>query len=241
MAAGAWRLLTEPVFNDLLVAVMAWNGVNLVIAGAALGAVSERRVLRHFQRIDVRRHGILISGNAEVPVIIEDVSTGGARVRTIDGALTLQRDGETLGTLVVDQVRSEISVRSLSAVIRRADAQTSGDLYGLQFIQVTPMQMMLVADLMYGDFMVLDELRRARRQSKGIFGGSLQFLAWSLRYSLGSFGFALRAGKRPAPAPIKPRRPRRDVGQAQSAQPSLPFGTPPDPAGDPPSSRGTAA
>jgi len=190
-AFGVWRLLSEPSFNDLLVAVVTWNAVNLVIAGAALGVVAERRELRRAQRLDIQRRGLLISGGNEVAVIIEDVSRGGARVRTIDGGLPVRREGETIGTLVVDQVLGDVPVRSLTVVIRRIDAEGADDLYGVQFAQVTQSQMRLVADLMYGDFMVLDQHRRARRKQKNIFFGTLQFAAWGVRYSVRALTFVL--------------------------------------------------
>jgi cellulose synthase (UDP-forming) len=232
---GTWRLLTEPVFNDLLVVVMVWNAINLAIAGVALGAVSERRELRRAQRLDIERHGILISGGVEVPVIIEDVSSGGARVRTLDGELPSRREGETIGTLVVDHVQNDVSVRSLSVIMRRSDADGADDVYGLQFIQMTPIQMRLVADLMYGSFMLLDQMRRARRKQKSIVGGTVQFLAWSLKYSMRAFGFAVRSSGRKAAAPARPRRPdpvpaldRRELAAAATAEPdALPAARPP--------------
>ena len=208
---GVWRLLTEPVFNDLLVVVMVWNVLNLGIAGAALGAVTERRELRRNQRLAIERQGVLKANGVEVQVLIEDVSTGGAQVRVIDSTFSFS-EGETLGTLQVDQVRGEVPVRTLSAIIRRINMKGSDDLYGLQFFQVSPLQMRLVADLMYGDYMVLDRSRKARRMHKSIFGGTVQFVAWSLQYSLRALGFAVR----------KPRRKPAPVAARARVEPSLP-------------------
>jgi cellulose synthase (UDP-forming) len=217
---GVWRLLTEPVFNDLLVVVMVWNALNLVIAAVALGAVSERRELRRAQRLDIERRGILIAGGVEVPVIIEDVSSGGARVRTLDGELPTRREGETIGTLVVDQVRDDVPVRSLSVIMRRIEADGAEDVYGLQFIQLTPTQMRLVADLMYGNFMVIEQLREARRRQKSVLGGTLQFVIWSVQYSLRAFGVAIRTTGRkaqPAQRPAAARKPEVALPQAPPA------------------------
>ncbi len=213
-ALGAWRLLVEPVFNDLLVVVMIWNTLNLVIAGAALGAVTERRELRRNQRLSVERQGVLVVGDVEVPVMIEDVSTGGARVRAFDGVVPM-RENETFGTLRVEKTRTEVSVHSLSALVRRINMSDADDLYGLQFVQVSPVQMRLVADLMYGDFMVLDRERRARRSHKSLGSGTVQFLAWSLHYSLRALGFAVRPGRRkPVTAKTTRTKVEPTVGQA---------------------------
>jgi cellulose synthase (UDP-forming) len=175
---------------------MVWNALNVVIAGAALGVVAERRELRRAQRLDIQRHGLLLSGGAEVPVIIEDVSRGGARVRTVGGGLPIRREGETIGTLVVDQVSGELTVRSLSVVVRRINADGENDLYGLQFMQTSPAQMRLVADLMYADFLVLDRHRQGRRKKKSVFAGTLLFVAWGVRYSLRACGIALKPKKK---------------------------------------------
>jgi cellulose synthase (UDP-forming) len=125
-------------------------------------------------------------------VIIEDVSSGGARVRTLDGELPARREGETLGTLVVDQVREDTPVRSLSVIMRRIEADGADDVYGLQFIQLTPTQMRLVAELMYGNFMIIDQLRKSRQRHKSILAGTIQFFLWSVQYSLRAFGVAIR-------------------------------------------------
>jgi cellulose synthase (UDP-forming) len=202
-ATGVWRLLFEPTFNDLLVVVMAWNVWNLVIVGAALGVVSERRELRRAQRLDIQRHGLLISGGSEAQVVIEDVSRGGARVRTLDGGLPVRREGETVGTLVVDQVLGGAPVRTLNVVVRRIDTDGADDLYGLQFTQTTPVQMRLVADLMYGDFMVLDEHRQARRKHKNLVSGTGQFVGWGVRYSLRAFSLFLRPPGKAANTPTR--------------------------------------
>ena len=211
---------------------MVWNALNLVIAGCALGAVSERRELRKAQRLDIDRRGMLISGGVEVPVLIEDVSSGGARVRTLDGELPMRREGETIGTLTVDEVRSEVPVRSVSVIIRRIAADGGEDVYGLQFIQMTPTQMRLVADLMYGNFLVIDELRKSRRKQKSIFGGTLQFLIWSLTYSLRAFGVAIRTGTRKAGLSAKPEKTAKPA-PAEPAQAAAPA-APPPPAASPP-------
>ncbi len=216
-AMGTWRLATEPAFNDLLVVVLVWNTFNLAIAGAALGAVTERRELRRNQRLDIERQGLLIANGAEVPVVIEDVSTGGARVRTIEGIIPV-RENETLGTLIVDQLRSDVPVRSLSVIIRRMNASGADDLYGLQFFQVSPVQMRLVADLMYGDFMVLDRSRQARQKHKGVLSGSLQFLSWSLTYSARACGFGIkRLLGRPTSTPLARPAPAAAATAAASA------------------------
>ena len=215
---GCWRLATEPVFNDLLVVVMVWNGLNLSIAGAALGAVTERRELRRNQRLTIERHGTLMANNCEVPVLIEDVSVGGARVRAIENSFTF-KEGETLGTLVVNQLRTDVPVRSISAVIRRIAVAGADDLFGLQFIQVSPVQMRLVADLMYGDFMVLDRSRQARRKHKGIGAGTFQFLAWSLHYSMRALKFVVLRRSKPVKPPVRKKQEPSFPAEAIEARP----------------------
>ncbi|MFD2031827.1 PilZ domain-containing protein [Ancylobacter dichloromethanicus] len=77
-----WRIAAEPYAADITIVVGAWNLLNLIISGCALGVVSERAAKRHSQRIAVSRRCSLLIDGVEVPAVIEDVSMGGIRIRT---------------------------------------------------------------------------------------------------------------------------------------------------------------
>lgn len=232
LAYGLWQLATDERFNELMLVVLIWNGLNLVIAGASLGAVSERRELRGAQRLDISRRGVLICGD-ELPVVIEDVSTTGARVRALDGSLPQRREGEMIGTLVVDHYRPDLSVRSLSVMIKRIEVDGAEDLYGLKFIQVSPAQMRLVAELMYGDFRVLEQFLKSRRKHKGLPAGSLRMLKWSARYTLRALGLSLKTArakdaKMRQPRTLAPPPPPRPAANIFVDGQSISLTTPPE-------------
>ena len=50
MVVCVWRWFTEPDANELLAVVAMWNLFNLMMSGAALGVVSERRTVRDAAR-----------------------------------------------------------------------------------------------------------------------------------------------------------------------------------------------
>lgn len=71
-----------PHMLGLMIAVGGWNVLNLVIAGGALGVVSERRNLRRTHRVNIeRRCEITLESGTAYAGTIEDVSIGGSSIR----------------------------------------------------------------------------------------------------------------------------------------------------------------
>jgi cellulose synthase (UDP-forming) len=82
VVATVWRVVTEPLSNDVTLVVGGWNLFNLLLAGSALGVVAERRNLRQAPRVDVSRPAEVIVGGQTIPAMIEDGSmSGGAHPR----------------------------------------------------------------------------------------------------------------------------------------------------------------
>ena len=84
MAVLAYRYVNEPNARDLITVVGIWSGLNLLLTGTALGAVSERRERRSMPRVDSKVKATLTVGTQDVPVVIEDMSFGGLQVRALD-------------------------------------------------------------------------------------------------------------------------------------------------------------
>lgn len=200
-AYAAYRYITEPAGNDLLMIVGVWNAVNLVIAGVALGVVSERPERRRAQRLNVVRRGMLeIVGGSTVPVSIEDVSTGGLRLRMIDETLPQMKAGATIAMLRLEREEGGSTNEAIALVLRRAGHDDGGPFFGMEFIQLTPPQYTLIASLLYQDWSVFDQFRKRRREAQGILVGSLRFLAWSLHYTLRALLLAVRRSRSEAAA-----------------------------------------
>ncbi|SMD15183.1 cellulose synthase (UDP-forming) [Fulvimarina manganoxydans] len=154
-----WRWYVEPSSRDLLAVVGSWNLLNLVIAGLALGVVSERAERRRNQRLTVSRSGELSFGEQAIAVIIEDVSSSGVRVRPIGFDIKTLADESVRGTLTFEGSAEA----GLAVVLRRRIPDARGISLGLEFSALVPTQMRLVADLMYADAAALSSAREHRR------------------------------------------------------------------------------
>jgi hypothetical protein len=81
VATAAWRYTFEPGVTDAMLVVGLWALFNLVIAGAALGVVAERRELRRNPRLVVKRGGQVCFDFYTADASIENVSVGGCAIR----------------------------------------------------------------------------------------------------------------------------------------------------------------
>ena len=193
------RFFTDPETNDLMLVVGLWNTFNLVIAGVALGVVAERPERRRSQRLDVGRKAELVAGDHAVPVVIEDISIGGVRLRPLGSVPAGLRLAETAATLLVEIAAGRPPV-SIAVAARRLGADDAGPVWGFQFRRLTSAGYLAVADVMYGQASVLDRFRERRRSGKSLFAGSLQFVGWAVAQSGRALHLATRSrrdGSRP--------------------------------------------
>lgn len=191
------RFFADPEANDLMLVVGLWNTFNLLIAGVALGVVAEKPERRRNQRLDVARKAELIIGEHTVPVVIEDISIGGARLRPLGGAFGGSRLQGTVGTLLVE--RSDTAHPTpIKVAVRRIGVDDSGQFIGMQFKALTSAGYLAVADVMYGHAAVLDSFRERRRSGRSLFAGTLQFVTWAISQTGRALGVAAAARRRAA-------------------------------------------
>jgi cellulose synthase (UDP-forming) len=170
----AWRWFTEPDANELLAVVAMWNFFNLVLSGAALGVVAERRT----NRVAVNRPAQLALGASIVSANVLDVSYGGCRV-----TLPADRVSQSLtvgmpAVLDVQMIRDAVPAQSLPVVVSNFTRQ--GDLMqiGFSFPKLKRRHYQAVADLMYGDAMEIAKFREGRRKPRSILHGVGTFFYW---------------------------------------------------------------
>jgi len=183
MGYSVYRYQTEPEIGGILLVVAGWNLVNLVIAAAALGVVTERRERRTAPRVAADRPAELVLGDVSHPVVVTDISTGGVKIRPL-GLLphlapnahaelrVTRRDGTLAGLLPV-------SVRSFS---EDGDAPTLGLNYTGGYVGYP-----MIAELMLADMSPVRDLRARRQRRRGLLAANLHILSWALRYPLRAF------------------------------------------------------
>ncbi|WP_083637691.1 UDP-forming cellulose synthase catalytic subunit [Pararhizobium arenae] len=178
---SGYRLLTEPVAGELLMIVAMWNLINLGLAGAALGAIAERRELRRNQRLPVKRHALMHIGEEHHTVIIQDASSGGISVEFVDGTPKLDASAATKAKVELRRGGQAI----LFDVVCRSRRVTNGTtVAGFAYSERTPKTVMAIAELMYSDQSVLQDRLVRRQIRRNFFWGTSRFALWSITESL---------------------------------------------------------
>ena len=180
-AASAWRYMFEPGASNLMLVVGLWNLFNLVIAGAALGAVCERKQTRAHPRLTIERKGVLSIGDVDYRVAVANVSIGGCCLRPLDPFEEADlRNNESRARLRVEPIEERAGQANLSVVFKHALNRAGGRDYGFAFEALQPRQYFTLAELMYGDNGALSRFLESRRNHKTIFAGAYELVCWSL-------------------------------------------------------------
>jgi cellulose synthase (UDP-forming) len=232
---AVFRYFFEPGISNLMAIVGLWNAFNLMMAGAALGAVAERKQTSRRPRLAVDRRGILKINDVSVPVAISSVSAGDCVLRFAEDAPVQFIEAEgAKARLNIEAIGKLAADHSLPVAVTRAPDIDSG-LYDCVFEMLQPEEYFVLADLMYGDPEALSKFLESRRSHKSILAGTLQLLWWGLVEPFRAFAYALKrkpaiepepAQQAPEPSIIWLRRlaakARKQPAAAQHAQDATP-------------------
>ncbi|WP_051091480.1 UDP-forming cellulose synthase catalytic subunit [Aureimonas ureilytica] len=194
----AWRVVNEPYRADLTLVVGAWNVLNLLIAGCALGVVSERGTPSLSQRISLKRRCEVAFGEAVVAGGIEDVSVSGAAIR-IAGAPPAGLGRDAMATLRL-KVDRELGGDTIPIKVKGIRREGDATVLGCAFVTQGAHHHRLVADLIFADSGQWQLFQRRRRRNPGLFMGSLWFFAVCFYQTFRGLGYLVRGtGRRPEP------------------------------------------
>src|SRR5690606_3734291 len=98
VVATVVRIWAEPYKADVTLVTGGWNLLNLIIAGCALGVVSERATRRQSHRVRVDRPCRFAVGDKVVDGDVRDVSIGGVSLLLPSSSLPQIKRG-TVGAL----------------------------------------------------------------------------------------------------------------------------------------------
>lgn len=185
------RYIEEPEMRGLLLIVGLWNVLNLVIAGLALGVVSERRERRRMPRVEQAGYaGEVEFAGTTVPVLVTDISSGGVKLRTrgeLPAGFAVGR--EAVVRLAVPGLPGE----TLQVPVRIANAgrNHNGRFYGVKFVGSGRDRYRLVAALLYGDLDPLGKSRLRRRIRRFMPLWIVRVVGWSASQTARGLGYAL--------------------------------------------------
>ncbi|ACM30892.1 UDP-forming cellulose synthase catalytic subunit [Agrobacterium sp. SHOUNA12C] len=178
LAITIYRIYAEPYKADVTLVVGAWNLINLILAGCALGVVSERGERSSSRRIRVDRRSELGVNGKWHSASIEDVSVHGARLNVFN---------KELDALVVSAEATLRfhpygggEVQTLPVVVR--NIHPSGDIttIGCQYVPKGASDHRLIADLVFANSDQWTQFQKGRRRNPGIIRGTIWFLGLSL-------------------------------------------------------------
>ncbi|MEW5421175.1 UDP-forming cellulose synthase catalytic subunit [Amorphus sp. 3PC139-8] len=169
-----WRVWTQPYIADIALVVGGWNVFNLILMGAALGVVSERRNLRQSQRITIDRKAEIVYGSEVVAAKIDDVSVSGTRVLVPASALKGLKRGEEV--MMRFEPRSPmLTTNSLPLKVMSVVRDQGGQALGCRFSTKEAEHFRLVADLVFADSNEWIRFQQGRRKDIGAIRGILEF------------------------------------------------------------------
>lgn len=202
------RYISEPVSRDLLIVVGIWNLFNMIMAGLALGAVSERRERRKVQRLETSRPGELIVNRESISVVVTDASIGGVKLRSSEIFKQAIAPGQQTAVLRVAGRDGEANYE-LPVIIASAVSNEGERVYGIRFSGFSADRYRLIADIAYADLTAMREMRNRRHKRRNLLVVTAETLSWSVTHTIRGLFFALfRRGGPSAEAPVPVATPK---------------------------------
>ena len=206
VAMTAMRLITQPYKADVTLVVGGWNLLNLLLAGCALGVVSERGERQSSRRVAVRRRCEIVAGDSTSAAVIENVSANGARIRVPDPAANVSR----LDRIEVRVLPSPGGADPILPCMVRHIASSDGSVVlGVRYLATTATHYQVVAELLFGNSDQWTEMQAARRVNPGLLRGTLWFYGLAFRETARGLFYFGRAIKR---QPLPELQGQREVG-----------------------------
>ncbi|CAH1651043.1 Cellulose synthase catalytic subunit (UDP-forming) [Hyphomicrobiales bacterium] len=174
VVATYWRIVAEPYNAETTLVVGLWNILNLLMAGCALGVVSERPEGRAARRFPVKRRGELVVNGRTAPIVSENVSVDGIAIRVLSkdfDKLPIDSLGAVSFETTIDMPRGSLPLR-----VKRIAPDDKGLLLGCSYEPSEPLHSRIIADLAFSDAKNWSQFQKARRQNMGVIYGTLRFL-----------------------------------------------------------------
>lgn len=174
VVATYWRIVAQPYNADTTLVVGLWNILNLLMAGCALGVVSERPEGRAARRFDVKRRGEITIDGLSAPIVTENVSVDGIGIRVMSRdfhKVPVGSVGQASFDTTVDMPRGTLPLR-----IVRVAPDEKGLLLGCHYLPGTPLHSRIIADLAFSDAENWSRFQNARRHNPGVIYGTARFL-----------------------------------------------------------------
>ncbi|MCX5496909.1 UDP-forming cellulose synthase catalytic subunit [Kaistia dalseonensis] len=189
-----WRIYSEPYKTDVALVVGGWNLLNLLIAGCALGVVSERQESRQSRRVSVKRRCDLLIGDRVFPATIEDASVGGARINAT--GLTAQDVHRGMICAIRYKTNVPILRNELPISVRTVAGGTGGLMLGCRYDPTIADHYRLISDLVFSSSDLWYKFLWSRRVNIGILRGTIWFVGLALYQTGRGLGYLTKIIRR---------------------------------------------
>ena len=185
-----YRFYSEPYKADVTFVVGGWNLLNLLIAGCALGVVSERSERAASRRVTIERRCSFVFGGRDYPATLENVSAHGARMQVF-GIEEEAPVGATAELRFVPYGAEHEEV--LPVDIRNHENLGTVVAIGCRFMPEVARHHALVADLIFANSKQWSDFQVSRRYNPGLVRGTLWFLGIALYQTSRGLLYLLRS------------------------------------------------
>ena len=174
VAMTVYKVYAEPLKADVTLVVGGWNLLNLIMAGCALGVVSERGERAASRRVKVSRRCDLQVGDQWRRATIEDVSVNGARVLVFGAGLDEFAKGDV--SAIRFKKFADGAEGVLPVAVRNFERTTDSIAVGCYYFPSEANHHRLIADLLFANSKQWEQFQLSRRGNPGLIMGTLRFL-----------------------------------------------------------------
>jgi cellulose synthase (UDP-forming) len=189
-AISVYRVYAEPFKADVTLVVGGWNLLNIILAGCALGVVSERGERQASRRVKVSRRGEFGVGDRWFTATIEDVSVHGAGVQVYTEGFKDIAAGKRC--ILRFQPYSDLPISDLPIEVR--NVETIGDVssIGCRYLPERATDHRLIADLIFANSAQWTQFQVSRRHNPGLVAGTLWFLGLAIYQTARGLSYLVR-------------------------------------------------
>jgi cellulose synthase (UDP-forming) len=185
-----YKLYAEPFKADVTLVVGAWNVLNVIIAGCALGVVSERGERQASRRVKVSRRCEVGVDGQWYTATINNVSVHGAALEVYtEGAPAIAKGA---AGVIRFQPFSDMPVGELPIEIRNVDGTGDVASIGCRYMPQKAVDHRLIADLIFANSAQWTQFQVSRRRNPGLFMGTVWFLWLSAYQTTRGLGYLMR-------------------------------------------------
>ncbi|TDK35143.1 UDP-forming cellulose synthase catalytic subunit [Rhizobium deserti] len=187
---SVYRVYAEPYKADVTLVVGGWNLLNIIIAGCALGVVSERGERQSSRRIRVSRRCEFGIDGRWFTATIEDVSVNGAAIQIYtEGFRGIAANSQGV---IRFQPFSDMPVGELPVDVRHAESLGDVTSIGCRYMPQKATDHRLIADLIFANSAQWSQFQTARRNNPGLLRGTIWFLGVALYQTTRGLGYLVK-------------------------------------------------